>query len=129
MMSALKRVQNANEPLLERKSFCSGTYIYYAYTIKRLAANKESCDYVFKKWNKMGILLVLRQHERDSKNKLHYHGIVRAPKNFVEGRFQSLGYHVYTKAIQTYSDYTRWNKYCHKNQLHTGNEEPRQSSS
>lgn len=93
--------------------FSKGAYIYIAYTVKRLG-EKYDCDTLFRLWNRLGIMLVLRQSEYDSHEKLHYHGIIRVPKNFLLKRLQTPSYHIYTKPIQTYADYKRWRAYCLK---------------
>lgn len=88
-------------------------YRYIAYTVKRLGKS-ENCDYVLKRWNQLGVTTLLRVPERDSRDKLHYHGIIRVPKNMLYQRLQVRGYHIFTQEVSNYRDYKKWLKYCNK---------------
>lgn len=87
-------------------------YIAFAYTIKSLGVNKDD-DYspFFNKLKRLNITVEYKISERDSKGKLHYHGIIYLKKGFYRKRLLLRGYHIKLEEIY---DKAGWIKYIHK---------------
>lgn len=86
--------------------------ICYAYTIKSLGSNLDA-DYsaFFDKVEKYGIKLEFKIHERDSKGKAHYHGILYLEKGFWRKRLCCKGFRLQLEEPRSKE---AWIKYIHK---------------
>lgn len=95
----------------------STIWLTVAFTIKSLKKEDQfSSDYVIKKWNRLGGVVLILRTETDPLLKLHYHGVLRLPKNFLLTRLQVRNYHIYTSPLPTLQDYNVWLKYINKQQ-------------
>lgn len=88
--------------------------ISFAYTVKTLGKRDvTSADYqpFFDRLNNLGIKVEYKIPEKDTKGKLHYHGILYLRKGFFRKRICLKGFHV--KLDELY-DRKGWLKYIHK---------------
>lgn len=97
-----------------RKADC----IAFAYTVKILqgnAATKQDYAPFFNKLDKLKIPVEYKICEKDSKGKLHFHGILYLKKGFFRKRICVKGIHV--KLVELY-DRKGWIKYIHKDVMY-----------
>lgn len=84
----------------------------FAYTVKALGTDKDpNYDLFFNKLDRFNIQVEFKVSERDSKGKLHYHGILYIDKGFFRRRLTTRGYHI--KLDEIY-DREGWLRYIHK---------------
>jgi len=89
-------------------------FLSLAVTIKKLTNDPVMLDYVniINEWqDKRFIISSDFIFEKDSKGKLHLHGIIVVRKNFYKRKLQTIGYHVYTTDIY---DIEVWKNYINK---------------
>lgn len=93
-------------------SITTAKTIAFAYTVKSLGKDTDA-DYsaFFKKLLKYNITIEYKISERDSHNKLHYHGIILLPKGFYRRRLTTNG--ISMKLEEIYNK-AGWEKYIHK---------------
>lgn len=88
--------------------------IPFAYTVKILGnRGSEPTTYqpFFDKLNKFDITIEEKEHEYDSKGKLHYHGIIHLVKGFYRKRLTTPGFSV---KLEELYDKEGWIKYINK---------------
>lgn len=85
----------------------------YAYTVKD--NRTDSTDYIqfFENMEKKGCQIVNRYGEKDSKGKLHYHGIVKIPTKIYRKALCLKGLHLKLKEL---TDEEGWTTYIKKDQ-------------
>lgn len=98
------------------------TTIAFAYTIKALGSELNP-DYepFFSKLRKYKIHVEFKVGEKDSKGKLHYHGIILIKKGFWRKLLVSPGYHL--KLVEVF-DKKGWIKYIHKDVAEATTKQP-----
>lgn len=86
--------------------------IAFAYTVKSLG-NDLDADYkpFFDKLERFKVPIEYRVPERDSKGKLHYHGIIYLRKGFYRKKISCQGFHIRLREI---TDRAGWLRYIHK---------------
>lgn len=97
-----------------RKADC----IAFAYTVKILKGNtatKQDYAPFFNKLEKLGIPVEYKIAEKDSKGKLHFHGILYLKKGFFRKRICVKGIHV---KLEELYDRKGWLKYIHKDVMY-----------
>lgn len=87
-------------------------FVAYAYTVKALGTNLDA-NYTpfFDKLSKFSIKVEYKISERDSKGKIHYHGILYLEKGFFRKRICCNGFHIKLKEVTSREG---WIKYIHK---------------
>lgn len=93
----------------------------WAFTFKKLGReNPTHDDYVpvIEVLQKYG-LITHSSFERDSKGKIHVHGIVQLRKGFFRKRLEVCGFHL--KLVEIY-DQSGWESYINKNQMINNND-------
>lgn len=89
-------------------------FISFAYTVKTLGkADVTEADYdpFFKRLDDFGINVEYKVSEKDSKGKLHYHGILYLRKGFFRKRICLHGFHI---KLEELYDRKGWIKYIYK---------------
>lgn len=89
-------------------------FISFAYTVKILRTGEVTeADYqpFFDRIDNLNITVEYKMPEKDSKGKLHYHGILYLKKGFFRKRICLKGFHI--KLDELY-DRKGWLKYIHK---------------
>lgn len=97
----------------------------FAYTIKPLSKElmNDECDAFFDNLDRLKIKVEYKISERDSKGKLHYHGVILLPNGFYRKRLVVHGYSI--KLVEMF-DKAGWLKYIHKD-VDTEDEKIRES--
>ncbi len=95
----------------------SGTELW-AFTVKKLGKNpkdfdEKSYEEFFKVLYNLSEV-VTRCGEIDTKNILHYHGVIRITTGFYRNQLRVKGYHLYLKRIFKLRG---WVDYCFKNNV------------
>lgn len=89
--------------------------IAFAYTVKSNCKELDAnYDPFFDKLKKFKITIEYNISERDSKGKVHYHGILYLKKGFYRKRLVTKGFRLLLKEI---TDRAGWIKYIHKDVL------------
>jgi len=95
--------------------------IAFAFTVKINSENStqvtpEMYSPIFNRWDKFNLSLEYKIPEKDSKGKLHYHGIVYVPKGFYRKKMlikDHNGKNYHLKLVELF-DKKGWEKYIHK---------------
>lgn len=94
--------------------FKKSNLVAYAYTVKVLSNKTMDPNYeqdVFSRWRKLGVEFDCSVSERDSKGKLHYHGIIYLRKGFYRRKLVVRGYHM---KLEELYDRAGWIRYIEK---------------
>lgn len=89
-------------------------YISFAYTVKTLgSAEVTNADYepFFERLKLLNVHCEYKIAEKDSKGKLHYHGILYLKKGFFRKRISLRGFHI---KLEELYDRKGWLKYIYK---------------
>lgn len=90
----------------------------FAYTLKDNRREQTDYEMYFDIIRKMGIEVLTVYRERDSRGKLHCHGIMSIPKHFYRKSLRMFqGIHLYLTPIRSQSQEDGWQEYCTKDQF------------